>query len=96
MKNIERLQQITQCLDNYMAKVGKNEINDMEANRELARAGVLNDECVNPGEPLRRLLEALRDTNKLPENIRMIYGSWRIKLSGMVAKGPKVDQFQYA
>ena len=31
-------------LDEYMIRTGKDEINEMEANRELANAGILNDE----------------------------------------------------
>lgn len=96
MKNLEKLKTITRCLDAYMKRVGKDEINDMEANKELARTGVMEDECSHPGRPLRELLAVLRDTNMLPENIRMKYGTWRIKLSGIMAKDPLVDQFQYA
>lgn len=96
MKNIDTLLKVTRCLDTYMARIGKKEICDIEANRELARAGVMKDENSNPGEPLRRLLTLLRDTNRLPENIRQIYGIWHIKLSGIMAKKPLIDQFQYA
>ena len=96
MKNLENLKAITLCLDAYMAKVGKEEISDMEANKELARTGLLNDEPSHPGRPLRELLSTLRDSNRLPEYIRMKYGTWYIKLSRMMARKPQIDQFQYA
>lgn len=83
------------CLDKYMLANGKTEINDIEANMELARAGVLNDSQPSPGKPLREMLKALRDTNLLPQNIRQKYGIWFIKLSSTMAKMPTVNQFQY-
>lgn len=74
---------------------GKREINDMEANQELARVGLLNDSTPNPGGPLRKVLIALRDANLLPQNIRQMYGSWVIKNSTTMARSPMVNQFQY-
>lgn len=78
-----------------MLHKGKKEINDMEANQELARVGLLNDSTPNPGKPLRKVLTALRDTNLLPQNIRQMYGSWVIKASATMARLPMVNQFQY-
>ena len=78
-----------------MVLKGKKEINDMEANRELARAGLLKDSQPNPGSPLRDLLIKMRDSNILPQNIRQVYGTWTIKLSKTIAKLPLVNQFQY-
>jgi len=86
---------IQHCLDKYMIAKGKTEIGDIEANRELARAKVLNDSQPYPGKPLREMLKALRDSNLLPQNIRQKYGSWVIKLSSTIAKIPTVNQFQY-
>ena len=34
------------CLDNYMLKIGKVEINEIEANSELARAGLMDDDQI--------------------------------------------------
>ncbi len=95
MVDFKKFSAIQTCLDEYMSLIGKNEINDMEANRELARVGLLNDSQPNPGKPLRNLLAGLRDSNLLPQNIRQIYGTWVIKLSTTIAKLPLINQFQY-
>lgn len=63
MIDFKNFSAIQTCLDEYMSLAGKNEINDMEANRELARAGLLDDSLPNPGKPLRLLLAGLRDAN---------------------------------
>ncbi len=86
---------ILSCLDEYMLHQGKMTINDMEANIELARVGLLNDSQPNPGKPLRDLLKTLRDSDQLPNNIFQKYGSWFIKLSTSIVKSPKINQFQY-
>ena len=83
------------CLDNYMLKMGKVEINEIEANNELARAGLMEDDQSRPGRPLREYLSSLRDTNLLPQNIIEHCGSWSIKLSKTIAQKPTVEQFQY-
>lgn len=95
MIDFKNFSAIQTCLDEYMSLAGKNEINDMEANRELARAGLLDDSLPNPGKPLRLLFAGLRDANLLPQNIRQIYGTWVIRLSTTIAKCPLVNQFQY-
>lgn len=95
MIDLKKFSAIQTCLDEYMSHIGKNEINDMEANRELARAGLLDDSQPYPGKPLRNLLAGLRDFNLLPPNIRQKYGTWVIKLSTTIAKCPLVNQFQY-
>lgn len=77
-------------LDEYMIRSGKDEINEMEANRELAKVGMLDDEASHPGKPLRDLLVKLRDSNRLPQNIRQRYGAWKIRISGTVARKPTV------
>ena len=41
------------CIDNYMEENSKTEIDEREANGELERAGLLNDDTRNPGKPLR-------------------------------------------
>ncbi len=43
------LQLIQGCLDDYMSKLGKVEINEIEANNELARVGLLKDDQRHPG-----------------------------------------------
>lgn len=95
MVDFKNFSAILSCLDDYMVLKGKKEINDMEANRELARAGLLKDSQPNPGSPLRDLLIKMRDSNILPQNIRQVYGTWTIKLSKTIAKLPLVNQFQY-
>lgn len=95
MEKRKAFSNIQTCLDKYMLAQGKTEISEIEANMELARAGVLNDSQPSPGEPLREMLKALRDTNLLPQNIRQKYGSWFIALSSTIAKSPTIDQFQY-
>lgn len=77
-------------LDEYMIRSGKDEINEMEANRELAKSGMLEDEASHPGKPLRELLIKLRDSNSLPQNIRQRYGMWKIRISSTVARKPMV------
>lgn len=77
-------------MDDYMIRSGKDEINEMEANRELAKAGLIEDEQAHPGKPLREWLCSLRDSNILPQNIRQRYGAWRIRISGTVAKKPTI------
>lgn len=86
----EKIKGMIKLLDAYMIRSGKEEINEMEANRELAKAGVLDDEASHPGKPLREILSKLRDANLLPQNIRQRYGAWKIRISGTVAKRPTV------
>ena len=90
----DNLQKLLHCLDEYMLRTGKQEIDDMEANSELARAGLLEDEDPAPGRPLREILMRLRDSNLLPQNIRHLYGRWKIRISGTIAKAPMFFQFQ--
>ena len=93
MENTESLQALQKCLDEYMLRTGRHEIDEIEANSALARAGLLNDEDQYPGRPLRNILTRLRDTNLLPQNIRQIYGMWKIRLSGTIEKYPLILQF---
>lgn len=95
MVDAKKFSLIQSCLDKYMIRQGKQEINDIEANQELDRAGLLSDSQPSPGLPLRKLLIGLRDANKLPQNIRQKYGSWTIKLSTTMARNPLINQFQY-
>ena len=69
------------CLDSYMELRGKKEIDEMEANSELARQGLLEDDQAHPGRPLRELLSRLRDSNLLPRNVKQVFGAWKIKHS---------------
>lgn len=84
----EFIKKAIRLLDEYMIRSGKDEINEMEANQELARVGVLEDEASHPGKPLRELLIKLRDSNHLPQNIRQRYGAWKIRISSTVARKP--------
>lgn len=93
MIDIERIKKAVLCLDQYMIKQGKEEINEMEANRELERAGMLHDEVSNPGRPLRIVLSRLRDKNILPPNIKQRYGAWRIKISKTISRQEIICQF---
>lgn len=95
MVDFNNFSAILSCLDDYMVNKGKKEIDDMEANMELARAGLLKDSQPSPGSPLRDLLMKMRDANLLPQNIRQTYGMWKIKLSKTMAKFPQINQFQY-
>ena len=95
MVDFKKFSAILSCLDEYMVTKGKKEIDDMEANRELERVGLLKDSQPSPGSPLRDLLMKMRDSNLLPQNIRQTYGIWTIKLSKTMAKFPQVNQFQY-
>ena len=95
MVDFKKLSAILSCLDYYMVLKGKKEIDDMEANMELERAGLLTDSQPNPGSPVRNLLVKMRDANLLPQNVKQAYGSWTIRLSKTMAKFPLVDQFQY-
>lgn len=70
MVDLKKFTAILSFLDNYMTSKGKKEINDMEANRELEHAGLLNDSQTEPGLPLRNLLMSMRDTNHLPQNVK--------------------------
>lgn len=44
----ENISGVIKVLDEYMIRSGKEEINEMEANRELAKAGLLADEQAHP------------------------------------------------
>ena len=81
------------CLDDYMLKMGKVEINEIEANNELARNGLMEDDQSRLGRPLREYLSSLRDTNLLPQNIKQFQGLWRIKHSKTVMKVLQILQF---
>ncbi|NPD91799.1 hypothetical protein [Xylanibacter muris] len=76
-----------------MLRTGKVEIDEIEANKELERAGLMSDDNSKPGRPLREFLSALRDANKLPQNIRQLYGAWKIKHSKTIAKVLQIFQF---
>jgi hypothetical protein len=93
MANLEYVQHIQTCIDEYMVRTGKHEINEMEANIELARVGLLDDDVRHPGAPLRELLISLRDSNLLPQNIRQVFGSWKIKNSRTLQKMIQIMQF---
>lgn len=95
MVDFKKFSAILSCLDDYMVLKGKKEINDMEANMELDRVGLLKDSQPSPGSPLRDLLIKLRDANLLPQNIKQVCGVWTIKLSSTMAKIPLINQFQY-
>ncbi|MBO5187126.1 MAG: hypothetical protein J6B91_08785 [Prevotella sp.] len=88
--NMEKIQS---CLDDYMVRIGKIEINEIEANRELARTGLMTDDTAHPGRPLRNFLRKLRDTDLLPKNIRQINCAWSIKHSKVVAKMQQILPF---
>jgi len=94
MTDETELTTLQHCLDEYMMHTGRHEIDEIEANSALARAGLLEDEDPNPGRPLREILVKLRDSNLLPQNIRQIYGQWKIKLSGTIVKYPTILQFE--
>ncbi len=85
---------LQECLDEYMTQTGRMEIDEIEANSALARAGLLEDDTPSPGRPLREILIRLRDSNLLPQNIKHMYGRWKIRLSGTIAKAPLFFQFQ--
>lgn len=88
--NVKKVQH---CIDDYLTRIGKEEINEMEANRELDRAGVMSDDRSNPGHPLREFLRKLRDADKLPANVRQLYGSWKITHSRKNMKIAEIFQF---
>ena len=87
------VQTIQKCLDDYMLRTGKIEIGEIEANQALACAGVMNDDQAHPGRPLREMLIKPRDTNLLPQNVRLMQGIWTIKHSKTMAKFLQILQF---
>lgn len=93
MSNTLNVQTVQTCLDAYMVKKGKLEINEIEANQELARTQILHDDLESPGKPLRELLIKLRDANRLPQNVRQFSGSWKIKHSKTIEKLITIFQF---
>lgn len=93
MFNNSNVLSIQHCLDAYMTRMGKAEINEIEANRELERAGLLADDQRHPGTPLREELCRLRDANRLPQNMRQLFGSWKIKHSKSIMKMLQIVQF---
>ena len=92
-ENVE-IKTLQECLDEYMTQTGRHEIDEIEANSALARAGLLEDDAPSPGRPLREILIRLRDSNLLPQNIKHLYGQWKIRLSRTIAKAPLFFQFQ--
>ena len=81
------------CLDSYMELRGKKEIDEMEANSELARQGLLEDDQAHPGRPLRELLSRLRDSNMLPRNVKQVFGAWKIKHSRALQMRQQIFMF---
>ena len=81
MTNTTNYSALQDCIDAYMVRTGKHCIDEMEANSELARKGLMSDDEEHPGEPLRQLLSRLRDSNLLPRNIKHRFGSWSIRNS---------------
>ena len=51
MTPTEFIKKAIHLLDDYMIRSGKDEINEMEANQELAKVGMLEDEVSHPGKP---------------------------------------------
>lgn len=92
MVNYLNVQTIQNCLDDYMSRIGKVEINEIEANRELACKGLLKDDLVYPGEPLRNFLRKLRDSDLLPKTFRQLNCSWIIRHSKAMAKVQQILQ----
>lgn len=86
MVNYFNVQTIQACLDEYMIRMGKTKIDEIEANHELERAGLMADDAEYPGEPLREFLGQLRDTNSLPKNITLLNSVWAIRHSRTNAK----------
>ena len=80
-------------LDDYMLSTGRLEIDAIEANRELDRKGLLKDDQTHPGKPLELLLGRLRDMNLLPQGVRQLYGTWKIKHSKTIAKVRMIFQY---
>lgn len=74
----ENFPKVMQTLDAYLERHGKHEISEIEANTELTRLGLMEDDQIHPGRPLREFLSWLRDHNMLPKNIRQSLGSWHI------------------
>jgi hypothetical protein len=72
---------------------GKKEIDEMEANSELARQGLLEDDQAHPGRPLRELLSRLRDSNMLPRNVKQVFGAWKIKHSRALQMRQQIFMF---
>lgn len=93
MFNTTNVKSVQHCIDAYLLKKGKEEINEIEANRELDRAGVMADDKQHPGEPLRTMFSDLRDHNSLPSNVRQLYGSWKIRHSRSTMKMAQIFQF---
>ena len=81
------------CLDDYMLKIGKVEITEIEANSALARAGLMDADQRPPGRPFRDYLTSPSDPNLLPQNIKQLQGLWRIKHSKTVMKVLQILQF---
>ena len=84
---------IQACLADYLSNMGKVNVNEIEANNELARVGLLEDDQRRPGRPLREYLISLRDTSLLPQNIKQLQGLWKIKHSKTVMKVLQILQF---
>lgn len=85
--------ELQHCLDCYMELRGKQEIDEMEANSELARQGLLEDDQAHPGRPLRELLSRLRDSNMLPRNVKQVFGAWKIKHSRALQMRQQIFMF---
>lgn len=73
--------QLQACIDDYMERRGKHEIDEMEANSVLARQGLMDDDQREPGRPLRELLARMRDSDILPRNVKQSFGAWIIRNS---------------
>jgi hypothetical protein len=52
------MKQIIEILDRYLEENGCNTIGSVEANALLASEGILDDNDLDPGFPLRQLLRA--------------------------------------
>ena len=89
----ELYSKLQHCLDSYMELRGKKEIDEMEANSELARQGLLEDDQAHPGRPLRELLAHLRDSNLLPRNVKQVFGAWKIKHSRALQMRQQIFMF---
>ena len=77
----EKFKLMQQCIDDYLTRNGKQSIDEIEANSELARQGLMVDDVSHPGRPLRELLSYMRDNNLLPRNVRQSFGAWVIRNS---------------
>ena len=76
--------QLQKFIDDYLTKSGRADIDPLEANALLAKAGILKDSKDRPGKPLRDLLRKGQLPHAFKQAVKVQVGQFHIQAKGKV------------